>query len=294
MNQNRDRWIVSTDWLKEHLSAPDIVILDASWHMPDSDRDAHKEYLEGHIPGALFFDIDDIADKTDPLPHMLPGPVMFSSRMRKMGIGDGNRVVVYDSHGLMTAARVWWTFRVMGHNDVAILDGGLPKWRAEGGTIETGPPPPRQERHFTSRRQTTMVCSQDDTADMSRSGIGTIIDARSAGRFAGDEPEPREGLRSGHIPASINVPYKDLLNDDGTLRKTEEIRAAFARSGNNLAGPIITTCGSGVTAAVLALGLEILGHKQIALYDGSWTDWGAATDLPIETGAPNRNGPDPS
>lgn len=285
MKQTDNRWAVSTDWLKEHLSAPDIVVLDASWHLPGSERDAHKEYLENHIPGAMFFDIDDISDKDDPLPHMMPSPVMFSSRMRKMGIGDGNRVVVYDSHGLMTAARVWWTFRVMGHDDVAILDGGLPKWIAEGGELESGPPLPRHHLHFTCRRQTTMLCDRDDVAEMSQNGAGTIIDARSPGRFEGTEPEPREGLRSGHIPSSVNLHYEALLNDDGTLRDEAGLREAFASTGCDLSGNIVTTCGSGVTAAVLALGLEILGHKQIAIYDGSWTDWGGDTGLPIEKGS---------
>ena len=278
------RWIVETDWLEQHLDAPDIVVVDGSWHLPTANRDPRAEYLERHIPGALFFDIDDISDTESALPHMLPRPEKFASRMRRMGIGDGARVVVYDAAGLFSAARVWWMFRVMGHDDVAVLDGGLPKWIAEGRALEDGPPRPRQERHFTARLQTMMVRDRDDVAGASTTGSAQIVDARAAGRFAGEAPEPRPGLRAGHIPDSRNVPYDQLLNPDKTLKAPDDIRAAFEAAGVDLARPVITTCGSGVTAAVLSLGLAVSGRLDTGLYDGSWTEWGADPSLPIETG----------
>lgn len=284
MNERRTRFLVSTDWLGEHLGAPDLVVLDASWHLPPTGRDAYREYLEGHIPGALFFDIDEIADTDSALPHMLPPAEKFSSRVRKMGIGDGKRVIAYDSLGLFSAARVWWMFRVMGHDDVAVLDGGLAKWIAEGRPLEEGVPSPRSERHFTARTKTMMVRDKDDLAAASQRGNAQIVDARSAGRFAGREPEPRKGLRSGHIPGSLNLHYASLLNGDGTLKDDAELRRAFEAAGVDLARPVVTTCGSGVTAAILSLGLELLGHGKVSLYDGSWSEWGSDENLPVETG----------
>jgi thiosulfate/3-mercaptopyruvate sulfurtransferase len=280
------RWIVETDWLENHLDAPDIVVVDGSWHLPTANRDPRGEYLERRIPGAVFFDIDDISDTGSSLPHMLPSPEKFASRMRRMGIGDGARVVVYDAAGLFSAARVWWMFRVMGHDDVAVLNGGLPKWIAEGRSLEDGPPRPRQERHFTARLQTMMVRDCDDVARASANGSVQIVDARAAGRFAGEAPEPRPGLRAGHIPNSRNVPYDSLLRPDRTLKNADEIRAIFEAAGVDLARPIVTTCGSGVTAAVLSLGLAVNDRLDTGLYDGSWTEWGADLSLPIETGGP--------
>lgn len=276
-------WLVSTEWLATHLDAPDIAIVDASWHLPNVSRDAHAEYVATRIPGAVFFDIDEIADTTSPFPHMLPSPEKFASRMRKMGIGDGKRVVVYDSYGLFSAARVWWMLRVFGKEDVAVLDGGLKKWMAEGRALEDGPPIKPQERHFTARFNSLMV---RDKAEMQKAlAAGTqVADARGAGRFTGAEPEPRPGLRGGHMPGARNVHYAKLLNEDGTLKAPEEIRAVFAEAGIDPAKPVITSCGSGVTAAVLSLGLAEIGNQKTALYDGSWTEWGSDPELPAATG----------
>ena len=277
------QWIVETDWLADHLNAPDVVIVDGSWHLPTENRNPRAEFEEAHIPGAVFFDIDDISDSDDPRPHMLPPPEKFASRMRRLGIGDGSRVICYDTAGLFSAARVWWMFRVMGHDDVAVLNGGFPKWLEEGRPTDDGPARLRQEKHFTARLQTMMVRDSDDVLRASNTGTAQIVDARSAARFAGTAPEPREGLRSGHIPGSLNVPYGDLLTETGTMRTNDEIKSLFAGTGLDFAKPIITTCGSGVTAAVLTLGLANAGVSNTALYDGSWSDWGADENLPVET-----------
>ncbi|HXK54944.1 MAG TPA: 3-mercaptopyruvate sulfurtransferase [Hyphomicrobiales bacterium] len=284
--KGRDQLLVSTQWLMEHLAAPDLVIIDSSWYLPGQDRDPKREYRECHIPGALFFDIDEIADENSPLPHMLPSPVKFSSRMRAMGIGDGKRIVVYDGAGLPSASRCWWTFMVMGHDDVAVLDGGLPKWIAEGGPVEQGTTVP-QQRHFTARRDAGKVCDLDTMRAIveGRDTTGAqIVDARPADRFAGTAPEPRPGLKSGRMPGAINVPYTSLLNADGTMRSNEEIKAVFEKAGVNLSRPIVTSCGSGITAATLALALAIIGHPNCAVYDGSWCEWGASEELPVVAG----------
>lgn len=279
-----DDAVVSTEWLEKHLEAPDVVILDASWHLPTANRNPKQEYLAEHIPGALFFDIDEIADTASSLPHMLPSPEKFSSRVRKMGIGDGKRVVVYDSVGLYSAARVWWMFRVFGHSDVAVLDGGLPKWKAEGRPLEDGPPRPVQERHFTARVQSMLLADRGEVEAAIAGGEPQVADARSASRFTGAEKEPRAGVRSGHMPGARNVHYATLLKPDGTLKDAAGIRAAFADKGIDLSRPVITSCGSGVTAAILTLGLTLLGHNDHALYDGSWADWGQEGPTPVVTG----------
>ena len=275
--------LVSTDWLARHLKDPDLRVLDGSWYMPDQGRDAKAEYAAAHIPGARYFDIDDIADSRSDLPHMAPPPEKFISRMRAMGVGDGHQVVVYDGAGLFSAARVWWLFRLMGKTDVAVLDGGLPKWVAEGRETEDMPPILR-DRHITVTRQNHLVRDVTQVAAAAKLGDHEILDARSPARFAGAEPEPRPGLRAGHIPGSKNVHYRTLLNDDGTMKSPDDLRRVFAAAGADLAKPVITTCGSGVTAAILSLALERLGHARVSLYDGSWSEWGMYDELKVETG----------
>ncbi|WP_426036371.1 3-mercaptopyruvate sulfurtransferase [Cypionkella sp. TWP1-2-1b2] len=275
--------LVSTAWLAAHRADPDLRLIDASWYLPDAGRNAKAEYLTAHIPGARFFDIDEITDHRSALPHMAPPPEKFISRLRAMGIGDGHQVVIYDGSGLFSAARVWWTFRLMGKTDVAVLDGGLPKWRAEGREIEDMPPIVR-DRHMTVSRQNHLVKDVTQVAHAAKLGEAEIIDARGAPRFKGEVPEPRPGLRSGHIPGAKNVPYSTLLNPDGTMKSPADLRAVFEAAGVNLNKPAITSCGSGVTAAILSLALERIGHRNHALYDGSWAEWGMYDDLAVEKG----------
>ncbi len=275
--------LVTVAWLAQHLSSPDVRVIDASWYLPNAQRDGKAEYAEQHIPGALFFDIDEIADTDSSLPHMLPSPEKFSSRMRKMGLGDGNRVVVYDGAGMFSAARVWWMFKVMGHEDVAVLDGGLPKWIADGHPLEDLPPPPVQERHFTARVNSMMVRDLNQMRDNIQSKDEQVLDARGAGRFSGRDVEPRAGMRAGHIPGSCNLPFINVFTDDGTMLRGEALKQKYRDAGIDLNKPIVTTCGSGVTAAVLYLGLTILGCRNLALYDGSWSEWGSHADVPVAT-----------
>ncbi|MFD2741028.1 3-mercaptopyruvate sulfurtransferase [Sulfitobacter aestuarii] len=275
--------LVSTDWLAQHLKDPDLRLLDASWYLPDAGRDARAEYDEAHIAGARFFDIEEISDARSDLPHMAPPVEKFMSRLRAMGVGDGHQVVVYDGDGLLSAARVWWLFRLMGQENVAVLDGGFPKWQAEGRPTEDMPPMPR-DRHMTVRFQNQLVRDVTQVAHASKLGDPQIVDARSPARFRGDAPEPREGLRAGHIPGARNVPYATLLNEDKTMKTPEETRAVFEAAGIDLERPVITSCGSGVTAAILALALERLGHTQWSLYDGSWAEWGMFPTVPVATG----------
>ena len=284
MPQPTRNWLVSTDWLAAHLEAPDVKILDASYNpMPGMPLDAH--YNIEHIPGAQFFNIDEIADNANPLPHMLPSPEKFVSRMRKMGIGDGDKVVVYDDAGMFSAPRAWWMFRVMGHDDVSVLDGGLPKWREEGRPLESDPPPKPQEKHFTARMQAELVRDLDDMRRVAEAGGAQIVDARSPERFHAIAPEPRPTAKAGHIPGSLNLPYAALLNEDGTMRPPEQIRQLFEMAQVDLNKPIVTTCGSGVTACTLALGLAMMGYERAAVYDGSWTEWSEAPNTPEESGS---------
>jgi thiosulfate/3-mercaptopyruvate sulfurtransferase len=275
--------LVSTDWLAAHLKDPDLRLLDASWYLPDAGRNARAEYQAAHIPGARFFDIDEIADLRSNLPHMAPPPEKFIARMRAMGVGDGHQVVVYDGAGLFSAARVWWLFRLMGKTDIAVLDGGLPKWRAEGREIEDMPPIVK-DRHMTVSRQNHLVKDVTQVAHAAKLAEAEIVDARGAPRFKGEVAEPRPGLRAGHIPGAKNVPYATVLNGDGTMKSVPELKQVFEAAGVNLSKPVITSCGSGVTAAVLSLALERMGHRNHALYDGSWAEWGMYDDLAVEKG----------
>jgi thiosulfate/3-mercaptopyruvate sulfurtransferase len=275
--------LVSTDWLAERLNAPDVRLVDGSWHLPDAGRHGRQEYGECHLPGAVFFDIDDIADNDSGLPHTMPSPEKFSSRVRKLGLGDGGRIVVYDTGNWMAAARVWWMFRVFGHEDVSVLDGGLEKWRAEGRPVSDAPVMPR-DRHFTARKNTFLLRDADQVLANIDSRREQVIDVRSAARFDGTAPEPRPGLRSGHIPGSLNLPYAELFDGETrVLHDTETLGRTFTDAGVDLGRPVVTSCGSGITACVTALALHLLGHRDIAVYDGSWSEWGGRDDLPIET-----------
>ena len=281
--QDDPKTLVSTEWLHAHLKDPDLRILDGSYYLPQMGRDPRAEYDAAHIPNARFFDIDDVSDHGSDLPHMVPPVEKFMSRMRALGVGDGHQVVIYDGMGLFSAARVWWLFKLMGQNNIAVLDGGLPKWQAEGRPVEDLPPVIR-DRHITVRRQNHLVKDVTQVSAASKLGDYEIIDARSPGRFRGEEPEPRAGLRPGHIPGSKNVCFKDLLNADQTMKNPLEIRQIFEAAGVDFNKPAITTCGSGVTAAVLSLGLERIGKTDHSLYDGSWSEWGLFPTVPIATG----------
>lgn len=266
--------LVSTQWLSDEMGASDLRIVDATYFLPEAGRDATAEYDAAHIPGALYLNLTELVDSSSPLPNTLPPAEKFASRMAALGLGDGSRIVVYDNSPHRTAARAWWMFHLFGAHGVAILDGGLAKWIAEGRPVESGKPVVRH-RHFTVWKDDGMVRSKDQVADAIRSGSAQILDARSSSRFTGEEPEARPDIASGHMPGAKNIPYSRLFHTDGTWKRGNELKALFVDAGIDLDRPVITTCGSGITAAVLTFGATLLGKKDVALYDGSWSEWGA-------------------
>jgi thiosulfate/3-mercaptopyruvate sulfurtransferase len=282
--------LVSAQWLAAHAGDPALRVVDATWFMPAAGRDARAEFTTARIPGAVFFDIDDIAaPDSGPLPHMVPEPARFAAKMGELGIGNDCVVVAYDAHGLMTAARAWWLLRLFGHDAVAVLDGGLPKWRTEGRPLESGPATPVPPAVFTPAFRPELLRRTDDIRANLATGAEQVVDARPAGRFEGTAPEPRPGLRGGHIPGSLNLPFADLLDPaDKIVLPPAALGERTAAAGIDLSRPVVASCGSGVTACVLALGLFRLGVTGAAVYDGSWTEWGLNTDLPAETGPARR------
>ena len=277
--------LVATDWLAARLGAQGLVVVDASFHLPAAQRDARAEHAAAHVPGAVFFDIDAIADRANPLPHMLPSAEEFAAAVGALGIGSGDHVVVYDAYGLMSAGRVWWSFRVFGHDRVSVLDGGLPKWRAEGRPVESGTVA-RAPARFAARYRPALVRDRNWMMGNVGRADAQVVDARAAGRFAGTAPEPRPGLRGGHIPGSHSLPFDRLIDPaTKTLLPPARIAALFREAGIDPAKPAVATCGSGVSAGALALGLYLAGNREAAIYDGSWAEWGLADGPPVATGS---------
>ena len=277
--------LVSTDWLDAHLDDPAIRVVETTWYLPADGRSGRAEYESGHIRGAAFWDIDGIADPDDPRPHMAPSPARFAARMGELSIGDSTRVVAYDRVGMMTVGRAWWMLRYFGHGSVSILDGGFAKWIAEGRSTDAGPPAPRPAPDaFTAGPRPDRISDLEAIAASLDGAALQILDARAPGRFAGTEPEPRPGCRAGHIPGSRNLPFNRLVDpESGTVRPPAELRALFGDAGIDVERPVTTTCGSGVTASLLAFGLHLIGQDEVAVYDGSWSEWGMRTDTPVET-----------
>lgn len=277
-----NRYTVSADWLQERLGSPGLTIIDGSWYLPGQNRDARAEYMKAHIPGAVFFDHDAVVDPKSELPHAMPSPRHFEQHASSMGISHKDTIVVYDGPGMFTAPRVWWMFKMMGVQDVFVLDGGFDRWKKEGRPV-TSEPTRVASCAFIPRFNAAAVAKMEDIAKIVADASCQIADARSPGRFEGTEPEPREGMRSGHIPGSRNIPVSELSRD-GELKSPAELREVFERCGVDLSRPVVTTCGSGVTAAVVTLALHELGHAENRLYDGSWSEWGGRADTPVETG----------
>ncbi len=274
--------LVSTDWLERELGSADLKVVDATIFLPNAGRDARAEYEQAHIPGAVFMDLDEIVDSASPLPHMLPPEHKLASRMQSLGLKDGSRFVVYDNSPLHSSARAWWMLRTYGAHYVAILDGGMQKWAAEGRPVESGRPQVRHG-HFTPAFDAGAVADKDYVSGIVHSGEHEIVDARPAGRFSGAEPDPRPGIAAGHIPGSRSLPQSELFNPDNSWKRGDELRAAFDKAGVDLTKPMVTTCGSGVTAAVLLVGAALLGKSDVRLYDGSWSEWGADPMTPKAT-----------
>jgi len=283
MGQTDPKILVSTNWMAENLSNPNLRILDGSWYMPADKRDVRAEFLAQHIPGAQFFDIDAISDRDTDLPHMIPPVAQFEKQVADLGISNDNQIVVYDSMGLFSAARVWWLLRYFGLTNIAVLDGGLPKWQAEGRSTASGKINTATGT-LNATPQINLVRNAAQVLDASKTSCEQIIDARAPARFRGEVPEPRAGLRAGHMPNARNVFFKSLLNTDGTLKPDAELTAIFKAQGVDLTKPVITSCGSGVTASVLSLALQKIGHTNHTLYDGSWSEWGGLPDTPVEQG----------
>lgn len=271
--------LVSTDWLAAHIGDPDVVVVDATWFMPQAQRDLRAEFEAAHLPGAVFFDIDAVADTASSLPHMLPSPEIFARTVGAMGIGDRTKVIAYDGNGLIASARLWWSLRAMGHDAVEVLDGGLSKWRAEGRDLEHGEACARATATFTPTYRPELVRNFDQV----KASMGDVLDARPGPRFRGEVAEPRAALRSGHMPGSQNLPSSELIDGDGRLKSADQLYSLFRQAGVDLGAPITISCGSGVTACILALGLARLGITDAPVYDGSWTEWGGRVDAPVET-----------
>ena len=275
--------LVTAEWLAGELGQPDLVVFDATVSLPTEGKDGRAEFVRTHIPGARFFDIDEVSDKESGLPHTVPSPARFAALIGALGVGNETRVVFYDQKGLMSAARGWWLLGLFGHDQAAVLDGGLPKWQREGRPVESGEPSAAASATFRPDFRAARLRGIGDMLENTRTRNELVLDARAEGRFTGETPEPREGMRSGHIPGAVNLPYTELLNDDATFRSPKEVRARLAEAGASGFRPVVTSCGSGVTACVLTLGLRVAGLPEGAVYDGSWSEWGGRSDTPVET-----------